>query len=221
MASLKPTFITQVAESLLLTSGCPSVRSVAETLGLSEVQARASLEALALANAIELKDDIACVRSRAELAAAAIRLGGDPERISRRLDWRDFEALVASALQEAGFSVSRSVRLPGRGGLEVDVVGASGRVAVAVDCKRWSYRSSSPSRIGEAARRHRLRSQRLASIWGSLSLPKASVLVPALVVLREDLPRFVEGVAVVPVLALRGFIEDLEAVADEVGIRVA
>jgi len=64
LASLKPTFITQVAEALLLTSGCPSVRSVAETLGLSEVQARASLEALALANAIELKDNIACPRSR-------------------------------------------------------------------------------------------------------------------------------------------------------------
>jgi len=86
LASLKPTFITQVAEALLSTSGCPSVRSVAETLGLSEVQARASLEALALANAIELKDDIVRVRSRAELAAAAIRLGGDPERVSRRLD---------------------------------------------------------------------------------------------------------------------------------------
>jgi hypothetical protein len=134
---------TDLAVALLNSNGCVTLQELLSGAGLGVEAARGYMDGLEVLGGLRLKSGLACPTNRALLAAAAIRLGGDPERVSRRLDWRDFEALVASALQEAGFSVSRSVRLPGRGGLEVDVVGALGRVAVAVDCKRWSYRSSS------------------------------------------------------------------------------
>lgn len=51
---------------------------------------------------------------------------------------------MAEALGEAGLRVWRNLRVPGRGGLEVDVLGLASDYDVVVDCKRWSYRSSSP-----------------------------------------------------------------------------
>ena len=221
MAARPTGSLTEVAEALLRLGGCPRTEEIARETGLQPSVVRGYLDLLSASGGLEPLGDGACVTSRAELAAFSIRLGADPARLSRLLSWRDFEALAASALEEAGFEVSRNLRLPGRGGMEVDVVGYRGPYAVAVDCKRWSYRVSSPSRVAEAARAQRARAERLASVWGSLGLPPVRYLVPALLVLREDLPRIVEGVAVVPAVSLKGFIRELEAVADEVGVKVA
>jgi len=43
--------------------------------------------------------------------------------------------------------------------------------------------------------------------------------VPALVVLREDLPKVVDGVAVVPVLQLADFVRNLDVIVQELGIK--
>ncbi len=220
MATWPKGSLTEVAEALLRLGGCPTTEDIVRETGLQPSVVRGYLDILSTSDGLEPLGDGACVTSRAALAAFSIRLGADPARLSRLLSWRDFEALAASALEEAGFGVSRNLRLPGRGGMEVDVVGARGPYGVAIDCKRWSYRVSSPSRVTGAARAQRDRAVRLASIWGSLGLPPVRYLVPALLVLREDLPRVVENVAVVPAISLRGFIRELEAVADEVAIGV-
>ncbi len=212
--------ITEVTEALLRLGGCPTTDDLVRETGLQPVAIARHLQDLAPSGGLEPLGDGACVTGKALLAAYSIRLGADPYRVSRLLSWRDFEALAASALEEAGFEVSRNLRLPGKGGMEVDIVGVRGPYGVAVDCKRWSYRVSSLSRVAEAARAQRARAERLASLWGSLGLPRARLIVPALLVLREDLPKVVEGVAVVPAISLRGFIQEIEAVAEEIGVRV-
>jgi hypothetical protein len=210
---------TDVALALLGSEGCVPLSDVASGSGLSREVVQAYLSRIEEAGGLRLEGDSACPLNRAILAAAAVRLGADPEAVSRLLSWRDFEGLVAEALSEAGLRVWRNLRVPGRGGLEVDVLGLEGDRGVVVDCKRWSYRSSSPSRIAEAASRHVERVMRLIALWGSLGLPGTPRrLLPALVVLREDLPKVVNGVAVVPVLQLSGFTRELEAVIDELGI---
>ncbi|MGC9072362.1 MAG: restriction endonuclease [Acidilobus sp.] len=215
-----PRSLTAVAEALISLGGCPTLDAIAGASGLTQSRVRLYLEELAPSGGVEPLGDGACVVNKALLVAYAIRLGADPTRLSRHLSWRDFEVLVATALSEAGFTVVRGLRLPGKGGMEIDVTGAKGRLGVAVDCKRWAYRVSSPSRITTAARAQRVRAERLALKWDEFGLPPVRVIVPALVVLREDLPRFAEGVAVVPALALRGFIEELDSVVGEVGVRV-
>lgn len=211
--------ITELAEALLSREGPASLNELAR-------EVRASPEAvlelvMRLGGSVSVSGDEVVVSSRAEAAAELIRLGADPEVVSRRLSWRDFEGFAASALEEAGFRVWRNLRSPGRGGFEVDVVGVRAPYAVAVDCKRWAYRVSSPSRIAEAAAAQRRRSEMLAASWARLGLPGVvRVLVPALLVIRDDLDRFINGVAVVPVLRLRGFLEELESVAEDLGVRV-
>ncbi|WP_257791322.1 hypothetical protein [Acidilobus sp. 7A] len=43
--------------------------------------------------------------------------------------------------------------------------------------------------------------------------------MPALVVLREDLPKVVDGVAVVPVLQLADFVRNLDVIAQELVVK--
>ena len=214
--------VTEVAEAALAlsqASPCFGLGDLAEVVGARAGEVGAVLSSLS--GAVSLEGGEVCVGDRVALALRAVELGADPAKVSDALTWRDFEAFAASALEEAGFEVARNVRASGRGGFEVDVVGSRPPLAVAIDCKRWSYRASSPSRIAEAAARHRRRAERLAASWPSLGLPaRVRTLVPALLVLREDLPREVAGVAVVPASRLRGFLEELEAVAAELGIRV-
>jgi hypothetical protein len=213
---------TDLAVALLNSNGCVTLQELLSGAGLGVEAARGYMDGLEALGGLRLEGGLACPTNRALLAASAIRLGADPEVVSRLLSWRDFEGLVAEALGEAGLRVWRNLRVPGRGGLEVDVLGLASDYGVVVDCKRWSYRSSSPSRVAEAASRHAERVRRLMALWGSLGLPRPPRrLLPALVVLREDLPRAVNGAAVVPVLQLSGFTRELDAVVDELGIRYA
>lgn len=210
---------TDIALALLSSAGCVPLGEVVSRTGLGGDVVQGYLSRLEELGGLSVDGDSICPLNRALLAAAAVRLGADPEAVSRLLSWRDFEGLVAEALSEAGLRVWRNLRVPGRGGLEVDVLGLGGDSGVVVDCKRWSYRSSSPSRIAEAASRHVERVRRLIALWERLGLPSAPRrLLPALVVLREDLPKVVNGVAVVPVLQLSGFTRELEALVDELGI---
>ena len=164
-----------------------------------------------------------CLRDPVEAAASAVRMGASETVVARGLDWRMFEEYAARALGEAGMDTWRGLRRPGPGGFELDVLGldpVSG-IGVAVDCKHWSPRNTVPSRLRAAAERHRRRLRLLAEAWAGLGLPEPParrrhwLLVPALLVLRENTPRLVEGVYVVPASRLRGFLEELPVLADE------
>ena len=171
---------------------------------------------------IELGGDCVSIRDVLGVAIAAVRLGVPESVVARGLSWRMFEDYAARALREAGYRVYHGLRVAGRGGLELAVLGLGGSIGVAVDCKHWSPRSTVPSRLRDAARRHVERLGRLEQYWDRLGLPSGCwKIVPALLVLRERVPRLVEGVAVVPVSRLRGFIEELPvlAEADEIGAR--
>ena len=171
---------------------------------------------------LERRGDCVVVKDALGLALAAVRLGVPENVVARGLDWRLFEEYAARALREAGYSVYRGLRVAGRGGLELDVLGLGERVGVAIDCKHWEPRYTAPSRLREAARRHLERLGRLEAFWDKLRLPTGCwKIVPALLVLREHVPRLLEGVLVVPVSRLRGFIEEIPvlAEADEVEAR--
>ncbi|ALL00857.1 hypothetical protein Pyrde_0807 [Pyrodictium delaneyi] len=216
--------LAAVAAALLGTrEDCVTVDELAARLFLRPGLVRAALEKLAEAGGLELDSDRACVVERIELALAAVRLGVPETVVARGLDWRMFEEYAARALSEAGFEARRGLRLHGRGGLELDVLGLdrAGGLAVAIDCKHWSPRISTPSRLRAAAAQHRARVEKLAAHWRRLGLPGGKWrIVPALLVLRESAPRLVEGVAVVPASRLRGFIEELYVLAEEPAIHV-
>ena len=215
-----------IAEALISTrSGCISFDELAGRLFLRKRLVEEAVKRLAEAaesDVLELREDCVVVRDVLGLALAAVRLGVSENVVARGLDWRMFEEYAARALAEAGYRVYRGLRVGGRGGLELDVLGLGARVGVAIDCKHWEPRYTVPSRLREAAKRHVERVMKLASFWDRLRLPPGCwKIIPALLVLREHVPRLLEGVVIVPVSRLRGFIEEISvlAEADEVASR--
>lgn len=158
-----------------------------------------------------------CIPNPVEAALEAAKMGAPENLVTRFLDWRSFEAYTAKALEEAGFQVYRNIRVTWPKPFEVDVVGLDkpAKLAVAVDCKHWNPRNSSPSRLREAARRHRERVEKLARYWWKTGLPKGKwTIIPALIILREhNTPKLTEGVLVVPVSKIKGFLQELPQLA--------
>ncbi|KSW12483.1 hypothetical protein CF15_07110 [Pyrodictium occultum] len=204
--------------------GCTPLGEMAARLFLRPGLVEAAAARLAGAGGLRLEGDAACVDDPLALALAAVKLGVSETAVARHLDWRMFEEYAARALAEAGFEALQGLRVHGPGGLELDVLGldAAAGLAVAVDCKHWSPRVSTPSRLRAAAARHRERLGRLIRHWRRLGLPPGRWrIVPALLVLREHAPRLAEGVPVVPASRLRGFLEELPALAEDPAVYVA
>jgi hypothetical protein len=57
--------------------------------------------------------------SPVQLAIEYISRGGDPERISALLSWRDFEEFVSRSMEFVGMDVARGIRAPPPRGFEI------------------------------------------------------------------------------------------------------
>jgi len=75
-------------------------------------------------------------------ALFAIKNGVPIEEVSRYIDWKDFEGLVAEILDSKHFDVLRNFRLT-KPTMEIDVVGVRLGIALIIDCKHWKRLSHS------------------------------------------------------------------------------
>ena len=177
---------------------------------------------LARQGLLEASGDTYSVPDPVELALHAVGMGLDPRRVAESLDWRHFERFVARALAEYDYIVARNLRLKPPGGVEVDVLGVGRFYGLAIDCKHWSPRTTSPSKLVEAARRHRARIDILASRWAETGLAEPGEgLVGVMVTLTDPGVRSLEGVGVVPVSVFHDFASRVEYYVDELGLHVA
>ncbi|WP_048061557.1 restriction endonuclease [Hyperthermus butylicus] len=185
--------------SELSPQGCKPVTEIAEKAFLRPIVVENALQTLAKAtSAITIEEGVVCLHDPVELAIAAVKNGASETIVARSLDWKMFEDYTAKALEEAGYTVYRSLRVPGKGGLEVDVLGLDppAKLGIVVDCKHWNPRTATPSRLREAARQHRERLERLAKLWWKLRLPRGTWrLIPVIITLRENVPKLAEGVS--------------------------
>jgi hypothetical protein len=213
LGSLRSVLGALVAELLKLRNEeCVNIDTVAARLFIRSVLVRRAAELLSAepGSGIRLESEKICVMDGLALALAAVKLGVPETVVSKSLDWRLFEEYARRAFSEAGYRVYRGLRVGGKGGLELDVLALAEAHGVAIDCKHWEPRYTVPSRLREAARRHVERIRRLEKHWDRLGLPPGCWrIVPALIVMRENVPKIIEGVFVVPVSKLRGFIEEL------------
>jgi hypothetical protein len=147
-------------------------------------------------------------RDRLAAAALALESGCDPEDVSERLSWKDFEQLAAGVLASLGYSTKTNVRFT-KPRMELDVVGISAGLAIAVDCKHWGRNNSltqfcekQSRRVDELVRRN----------------PKIREGVPAILTLHAQRVRFVAGVPVVPVAQFRSFTMDVQGFMDNMRV---
>lgn len=137
----------------------------------------------------------------------ALQLGCDIEQASRHLSWRDFEKLASEVLASFGYRTQTNVRLI-KPRMEIDVVGTSSGLAIAVDCKHW--RRNNLSLIAAFSEKQVARVERLLKHDSRILQA-----VPVIMTLHAESVRFVEGVPVVPVHKFKSFVMDVRGFLPE------
>ncbi|MCX8187521.1 MAG: restriction endonuclease [Nitrososphaeria archaeon] len=86
-----------------------------------------------LGDVVELKEE-----EKIDIALKALEQGVDGERISRYLNWAEFEKLVARAFEKAGYQTKWNIRLTQRGRRhQIDLLAYRGHIVLLIDCKHW------------------------------------------------------------------------------------
>ena len=162
---------------------------------------------------------------RIDLAMLLTEQGVEIANVVELMTWKDFEGLVASILSENSFICTESFRRRGTSdikGMEIDVIGIRGRMALSVDAKMWSVRGGKASALRTAAEKQKERTNRLTSQLERLSKKIPSMtkgqynIFPVMVTWLVEEVEMHEGVPVVPVFKLNGFIQDFEIFEDRV-----
>ncbi len=136
-------------------------------------------------------------------AIALIKHGSDAETIAKGLSWDEFEEFCAGLLRASGFEVTRNIVLR-RPRLQIDILARSHEIALSIDCKQWRKTAGS-SALQRFARDQLARTAALRAQKRLGEAPCASLILT----LTEEAPRFVQGVAIVPIFSLKSFLSSL------------
>jgi len=162
---------------------------------------------------------------RIDLAMLLVEQGVEIVDVVELMTWKDFEGLVASILTENNFRCTESFRRRGTAdvkGMEIDVIGIRGGIALSVDAKMWSVRGGKGSALRTAAEKQKERTNRLTTQLDRLSKKIPSMtnrqynIFPIMVTWLVEEVEMHEGVPVVPVFKLNGFIQDFEMYEDRI-----
>jgi len=162
---------------------------------------------------------------RIDLAMLLTEQGMEIADVVDLMTWKDFEGLVASILRENSFMCTESFRRRGTShikGMEIDVIGIRGHVSLSVDAKMWSVRGGKASALRTAAEKQKERTNRLTTQLQQLSKKIPSMtkgqytIFPVMVTWLVEEVEMHEGVPVVPVFKLNGFIQDFEIYEDRI-----
>jgi hypothetical protein len=152
---------------------------------------------------------------RVKIAIHAIKLGADLERVSRVLEWIEFENLAATAFEANNFVVRKRFRFNSiQRRWEIDVLGCSKPLIACVDCKHWSHgwRNSAIKKAVEAqVLRTKVLAEALSSLQNKLGLGKwrYAILVPVILSLIQGSKKFYNKVPIVPILQIQNFLNEL------------
>lgn len=140
-------------------------------------------------------------------ALFAIKNGVPIEEVSRYIDWKDFEGLVAEILDSKHFDVLRNFRLT-KPTMEIDVVGVRLGVAFIIDCKHWKRLSHSALETIVVKQVERVKHY--------MSNAKDVIAAPVIVTLNQEETSFISKVPIVPILQLSSFIDEFYGSMEEI-----
>jgi hypothetical protein len=161
------------------------------------------------------------VSQRMMLASRLIHEGRDPTRVSRVLEWQEFEKFANDSLIENGFqTLKHFVFKASSGRREIDVLAWNDNFVLAIDCKHW-LRGISPGRLVLAAQRQTERVRALAKRPELLARAKIGDLAersitPIILTLGEAPKRSADGVPIVSVSRLMNFLYGVSPIDDSI-----
>jgi len=140
-------------------------------------------------------------------ALFAIKNGVPIEEVSRYIDWKDFEGLVAEILDSKHFDVLRNFRLT-KPTMEIDAVGVRLGIALIIDCKHWKRLSHSALETIVVKQVERVKHY--------ISNAKDVTAAPVIVTLNQEETSFISKVPIVPILQLSSFIDEFYGSMEEI-----
>ena len=140
-------------------------------------------------------------------ALFAIKNGVPIEEVSRYIDWKDFEGLVAEILDSKHFDVLRNFRLT-KPTMEIDVVGVRLGITLIIDCKHWKRLSHSALETIVVKQVERVKHY--------ISNAKDVIAAPVIVTLNQEETSFINKVPIVPILQLSSFIDEFYGSMEEI-----
>jgi hypothetical protein len=142
---------------------------------------------------------------RVDIVLELLDRGESPEKVAEAVDWRDFEYLVGRFFSENGYEVRYNYRLksPRR---EIDVISIIDRRLFCIDCKNWDKVLSK----GVEARLVTLQTERCRYLCKDVSF-RGYDIYPLIVVMRRGSEVFLDGVGVIPISALKEFLQVVDA----------
>ena len=140
-------------------------------------------------------------------ALFAIKNGVPIEEVSRYIDWKDFEGLVAEILDSKHFDVLRNFRLT-KPTMEIDVVGIRLGITLLIDCKHWKRLSRSALET--------IVVKQIERVKHYISSTKDVVAAPVIVTLNQEEISFINKVPIVPILQFSSFIDEFYGSLEEI-----
>jgi len=140
-------------------------------------------------------------------ALFAINNGVPIEEVSRYIDWKDFEGLVAEILDSKHFDVLRNFRLT-KPTMEIDVVGIRLGIALLIDCKHWKRLSHSALET--------IVVKQIERVKHYISNAKDVIAAPVIVTLNQEETSFISRVPIVPILQFSSFIDEFYGSLEEI-----
>ncbi len=172
-----------------------------------------SLERLAQARLVSFDHQYLEIDSaqRLMLAVRLVHAGHDPRKVSRFLEWQEFEKFAAESLEENGFRTVKHLVFKSKvGRREIDLLAWNDSFLMAIDCKHW-LRDLSPSICLEVVRAQCERAEALAGRIEILKKcrvngPEGRFLMPVILCMAQPREDIVDGVPVVAVSKLISFL---------------
>lgn len=186
-------------------------------------QLTAELEQLSAAGFITSGDGVIELDAthRIRIAQELIQTGCDPQRISRFLEWQEFEDFTALCLEKNAFTFTKHFVFKTKGRRhEIDLVAWNDTFLLAVDCKHW-LRGLSPSQARAIAGAQAERAIALAERpdlllrLGVRDVERRRAM-PVIVCLGNTRSTIVDGVPVVPVSKLISFLYGVSPIDEKI-----
>jgi hypothetical protein len=137
-----------------------------------------------------------------KIAILAVKMGCDIEQISKKLTWKDFEALTSKILRLSGYKTAIHVTFL-KPRMEIDVVGLKSQFAITVDCKHWKHGSIS---VLSFCTKRQIERTKILLIKRS----NISSAIPIILTLHSTKVRFINGTPIVPITEFISFLNGLE-----------
>lgn len=151
------------------------------------------------------------VKDRLKLAYYAIGLGIDIKKVSKFLNWREFETLCFEALTAFDYNVYKNVRFKvDSKRFELDLIGFKIPYVVCLDCKHWSL--NRPSMIERAIKIHYNKTMLFSRVFRglfNLNFNGKIYLIPVIVTLLDESAGIYDGLPVVSIFKFNSFLNEL------------